>query len=107
MRTEIPLDSVKCDPPGSMDTAIDVEVDRDGAPRRCGMCGRDVAGSKLGQNCPHCKHRFGWFQLLGESEALGDNVRSEKALAAFIKRRRDKMKRLYGSAIDFDGPDGE
>lgn len=103
MQTSVPLDRVTCTPAGSVDTALDVNLDS-GA-RHCGMCARDASASTLNAVCPHCGHRFGWFQLLTDCTAIGSSPASEKALASYTKRYKAKLAREYGSAFDFDGPD--
>jgi len=86
----IPLDKVMCNPPGSIRTALDIELDQ--VPKRmCGMCQRDVTGKTLGDTCPHCHHLFGWFQLLTDVTAVGVSPKTEKALAAYIKRYQAKQ----------------
>lgn len=97
---EIPLDKVKCIPPGSMGTALDVDVDT--GKRSCGMCMREIT-CKLHELCPHCQHRLDWFQLLSMAEGgLSASPGSEKALERWLKRYKA---RRQPSCYDEDGPD--
>jgi hypothetical protein len=100
---ELPLDKVRCEPAGSVATALDVNIDT-GA-RHCGMCQRDLTGARLGMNCPHCGHQLGWFQLLTDCTALGDQVSSERALAAYIRRYKKRQAEEDARGGWMDGPD--
>jgi hypothetical protein len=100
------IEKIRCRPAGSVGTALDVNVDQHGKERTCGMCWQRVDDKTVGDLCPHCDHRFNWFQLLTDITALGDQVRGEKGLAAFIKKYHDRLKREMGPC-HFDNYDGE
>ena len=87
------LAKLRCVPPGSVDTALDVELDRLGNPRRCGMCCRDASDSTLGDVCLYCDHRFGWFQLLDAVGAVGQSPATEAALAKYIRAYEARRRR--------------
>ena len=103
----IDLKLVTCDPPGSAGTALDIDLLKEPIKRFCGMCQRDVPNSKLHDICPHCQHRFDWFQLLGVG-GLAASPKSEKALATYIKRYKQRIKRReeqFGNPLEY--PDDE
>lgn len=81
LRHEVP----KCDPPGSVGTALDVNIET--GKRQCGM-GCEAIGEQptVGKVCPTCLHRWGWFQLMTSVTALGNDIRTEKELERFVKR---------------------
>lgn len=91
----------KCSPPGSIRTALDVNIDNGN--RWCGMCATRLPQAKLGENCPACLYKLGWWQIMTDCTAIGDHVApNERALAAYIKKYKEKQ--VSDSAF-MDGPE--
>ena len=102
----IDINLVKCDPPGSFSTALDVNVDN--GERWCGMCARDLNGIKLHTNCPHCGHYLAYFQIMTDCTAIGESsIDTERKLVNYIKKYNKRKVEMFSSdeecAWGFDG----
>ena len=112
------LAKIKCEPPGSVSTALDVDIDSGN--RWCGMCGSpDV---HLHCDCPRCGHLTDYFQINTTATALGSwrdlrrycqgkgikvsTHESEDNLALVLAALREKEKEEDAS-LDGDGAWGE
>ena len=88
------INLIKCTPPGSMSTCIDVNVDN--GDRWCGMCAIDLKEIKLHSLCPHCFYYLSYFQIMTDCTAIGEvGINSEKKLETYTKKYKKEQQERW------------